>query len=122
MPPPPQPRSVPVNRASALPYGSPPPCNQRDVSITPGTGWPIGQMTHLGQCELRRILLLRTRVNKGKEEGPRRYTPALTGDGEASLLPRRRTEDLRSIPGADGSQPLHLGFVGRLLWLGRHGQ
>jgi hypothetical protein len=71
-------------------------------------------------CELRGILLLRTRVNKGKEEGPRRYTPALTGDGEASLLPRRRTEDLRSIPGADGSQPLHLGFVGRLLWLGRH--
>src|SRR5215207_3116808 len=77
-----------------------------------------------GDCylELPRILLLRTRVNKGKEEGPRRYTPALTGDGEASLLPRRRTEDLRSIPGADGSQPLHLGFVGRLLWLGRNGQ
>jgi hypothetical protein len=51
-------------------------------------------------------------MNKGTEEGPTRYTPALPGDGEASLLPRRRTEDLRSIPGADGSQPLHLASSG----------
>ena len=48
--------------------------------------------------------------------------PALTGGGAEFLLPRRRTEDLRSIPGTDGSQPLHLGFVGRLLRLGRNGQ
>ena len=49
-------------------------------------------------------------------------TPALTGGGAEFLLPRRRTEDLRSISGTDGSQPLHLGFVGRLLRLGRNGQ
>src|SRR5215204_6680223 len=70
---------------------------------------------------LPRISLPRTRVNKGIKKGRGcYYAPALTVGGEASLLIRRRTEDLRSISGTDGSHPLHLGLIGLLIRLGRH--
>src|ERR671921_1682429 len=49
-------------------------------------------------------------------------TPALTGGGQALLLPRRWPKYLVSISGGDGSHPLHLGLVGRCLRLGRDAQ
>src|SRR5829696_6697985 len=62
----------------------------------------------------------RTLLNKGIKKGRGCWTPALTVGGKASLLIRRRTEDLRSISGTDGSHPLHLGLIGLLIRLGRH--
>src|SRR5215208_7452462 len=71
--------------------------------------------------EVRRIPIPRTPVNKGKKrraQAARDLDP--TGACEAFLLPWRRTEDLRSISGTDGSHPLHLGLIGLLIRLGRH--
>src|SRR5215208_3383301 len=55
-------------------------------------------------CEVRRIPIPRTPVNKGKKrraQAARDLDP--TGACEAFLLPWRRTEDLRSISATSGS-------------------
>src|ERR671916_128725 len=69
--------------------------------------------------QLPRIPLLGYRVNTAKRGPGLLRTPALTGGGQAFLLPRRWPEYLVSMSGGDGSHLLHLGLVGRHLWLGR---
>src|SRR5919112_41894 len=61
-------------------------------------------------------------MREGQSKSRGYESPALSTVDGASLLSWRRTDDLRSIPEADGSHPFHLRLVGRRLRLGRDGR